>query len=295
MKLTQKNTIVLGIFFVLFTFFTINLYLPISNINSISREDNLQNSGISAVLMNGNSDWIDFKNMGYCTGNGTYSDPYILKNSIINGGAGPNCVHIENTDVYFIIENCTLYHSQVFGTGIYLVNVSNSQILNNNCTWKYPNDNSYFGIDLDHCTNNTVAGNVANDGWVGIRLYYSDNNTISGNTANNNKNSHTYPELGRGILLYMSNNNKIFENIANNNAIGTDLVSSDYNLIANNTLLENDNCIQISSDSEGNTLENNNCGQEEGTIPGYNLIPLLCLLIIGIIFKTKKMKHSQNQ
>ena len=43
---------------------------------------NLQTSSIPLILMNGNSDWADYKDMGYCTGNGTYSEPYIIKNQV---------------------------------------------------------------------------------------------------------------------------------------------------------------------------------------------------------------------
>ena len=68
---------------------------------------NLQSLKTSSVLTNnriiGNSGWFEFKNDGNCTGSGTYSNTYILRDLVINGS-----IWIENSSVLFKIENCTV-------------------------------------------------------------------------------------------------------------------------------------------------------------------------------------------
>ena len=36
------------------------------------------------IYINGTTDWVDFKNAENCNGSGTYSDPYIIENLIID-------------------------------------------------------------------------------------------------------------------------------------------------------------------------------------------------------------------
>lgn len=252
-------------------------------------EDKIEDirASVSPILINGNSDWIFYKSLEYCTGNGTYSQPYIIDGLTINED-GPSCIHIENTNVYFIIRNCTLINSEPFGTGIEIQNVTNSQLIANNCSWKFSSSNSYFGIHLNNCYNNTIQNNTANNGWVGITLLNSNKTEISGNSVNNNLGSHVYSDRGYGIFLYESNNNSIVGNMVNYNAVGIGLNQSNYNLISGNTLLGNDYCIQISSHSEGNTVENNDCGVQEKIISGYNLVFLVCIFSIIIFIALKK-------
>ena len=89
------------------------------------------------VINNGNGstyNWSVAKADGICTGNGTYSEPYIIEDLVIDAGGSGSCISIENSDVYFIIENCTLYNSGGYYTaGIKLSYVDNSQLINN--TW----------------------------------------------------------------------------------------------------------------------------------------------------------------
>ena len=77
--------------------------------------------------------WSVAKSAGICTGNGTYSNPYVIEDLVINAGGSGNGIWIENSDVYFIIENCTLFNSGggTYYAGIKLVYVKNSQLTNN--------------------------------------------------------------------------------------------------------------------------------------------------------------------
>jgi len=192
---------------------------------------NLKGSEISGKI-HINGKWLDFKNDGYCTGSGTSSDPYVIKNLIIDGEGSGSCIWIENSTVYFKIENCTLYNSGNFSVvnytvvyysaGIYLSYVSNAQIIDNNCS------SNYIGICLASSKRCTISENRVNiNDFMGIYLTECYSNTISGNTAMNITN-------GAGIYLYMSYYNNIFGNSLFNNGGGIGLLMCDYNTISGN-------------------------------------------------------------
>ncbi|MFX1288416.1 MAG: right-handed parallel beta-helix repeat-containing protein, partial [Promethearchaeota archaeon] len=172
---------------------------------------NLKASKISGIIYI-NNNWTDAKNAGICNGSGIYSDPYLIKDLIIDGGNTSNCIKIQNSSVYFRIENCTLFNA---GTdlssqyaGILLNHTRNGMIVNNNCSknmygiflvsyssnntlyGNYVNYNFYSGISLStFCSNNTISRNNANNNSVfGISISWnSHNNTISKNNATKNK------------------------------------------------------------------------------------------------------------
>ena len=98
----------------------------------------------------------------WCSGIGTWSDPYVIENVSVNRGNIGNCITIQNSENYFILNNCTVYGSQLSSpyAGINLVNVSNGKITNSHV---YDN---YHGIYLlDFCENNSIMyNNVSSNG-----------------------------------------------------------------------------------------------------------------------------------
>ena len=259
-------------------------------------DDNLKVSKISGrIHIINNSEWVDFRNDGNCTGSGTYSDPYVIEDLVIDGGWSGDCIWIENSNVYFRIENCTVYSSNYYG--IRLSRVNNSQLIDNDCSYnldginlEYCDNNTisgntasysdYDGIYLDSCDNNIVSGNTANynevDGiylescdnnivsgntannniyWYGITLILSDDNTVSGNTANNN--------AAYGMKIWQGNNNTISGNTANNNRHGINL-DGQYYTVSGNTVSNNEedgiHFSGIHQTISGNTAINNNKG-----------------------------------
>ena len=170
---------------------------------------NLKISNLSSKIhIIGNSGWIDFKNAGNCTGSGTSSDPYIIEDLVIDSGGSGACIEIEDSDVYFKIENCTLYNSgtSIVGDGgIKLVNVNYGILTNNTCT------SIYKGIYVGSSDNIIISGNRANNNsYNGIYLWYSTNSIISGNIVKYNGND--------GIYVHDNcYKNKVSGNIVNNN------------------------------------------------------------------------------
>lgn len=259
---------------------------PDYNLNSLR-------SSTTSDIIHLNNNWTMAKSVGICTGNGTYDDPYLIKDLEITTFPESGIL-IENSDVYFSIENCTIGHAAEPNAGIYLVNVSNAYLVNNDCS------QNYYGIRLVNCTNNTISGNLASDseyfgytlrtgislvnshqnrilsnianysGHYGILMYQSSNNILSGNIA-------CCQESGDGILLSNCNNNIISDNIVNSNGItsltlfnvrtaeGIELVYSNNNVISYNTAKSNSRSgiLLYSSRNNkiiGNTFSNNYYG-----------------------------------
>jgi len=180
--------ITLGILFALAPKITINpsFITGNSDVTNLDRE-NLRISAVSGKIHIDDEspiiNWTVAKKDGICTGNGTYSDPYIIEDLEIDGEGSGSCIWIDNSEVYFRIENCTLFNSGegFHDAGIKLVNVNNGQMLNNNCS-----NNNNKGIRLWNCNNSIISGNTVNNNiFYGIVLYCSHNNTISGNTVSN--------------------------------------------------------------------------------------------------------------
>jgi len=174
----------------------------------------------------GAHNWTWAEKQSWCSGSGTWNDPYIIENLEINGfgivnGKG---IDIVQSDVSFIIQDCLIYNSD---TGIYLQDVNNARLINNNCS------NLNLGMDIDTCDNNTISGNTVNGNTdEGIYLYECNNNTISGNTANYNGDS--------GICLDYANNNTLSGNTANDNGdSGIYIEEGSNNTISGNSVNNN--------------------------------------------------------
>jgi parallel beta-helix repeat protein len=265
MKSNQKTKpiilLILGIFFAFAPLFINNLRFTAKdhhitlNYYDEFDHDNIKISAVSTPIhindANPTMNWSVAKKDGICTGNGTYSEPYVIEDLVIDGGGSGNCIWIENSNVFFRIENCTLYNAGIFGAGIELYRVDNSQLVENNCSF------NRRGIHLTDGNNHTISGNTVNNNtregiYLTVSIYSSVNNTISGNTANNNPS---------GIHLSSSNYNNITGNFVNNNNVGI-WVEDCYKInVLGNIVNNNDLGIMLSDANHtvsGNIM--NECG-----------------------------------
>ena len=124
-----------------------------------------------------NNNWTDTKTAGICIGEGTESNPYTLKNLIIDAGGMGNVLHIENTIEHFKIENCTFFNSggDFHNSGIYLDNVSNGQLINNTTY-----DNTH-GMSIWSCLNLTIVRNRFYN-LRGVNMLYTNDSIFYLNT-----------------------------------------------------------------------------------------------------------------
>ncbi|MFX1590609.1 MAG: hypothetical protein ACFFC1_20945, partial [Promethearchaeota archaeon] len=127
MKSYQRNIPILIIFGIIFAYSTI-IYnnFHFYNVNISFNNINLKSAKVSGkIFIFGNYEWDLFRTAGNCTGEGNYSNPYVIEDLIIDAGGSGNCIEIRGSDVFFRIENCTLYNSGSSDHGIDLYSVSN--------------------------------------------------------------------------------------------------------------------------------------------------------------------------
>ena len=179
-------------------FLLIIVFLIISSILSINyscnkslgnNDFNLENlkSSPARPAESGNiiidNNWTATKVAGICTGNGTYSEPYIIEDLKLEGNGWTwSCIVIKNSDEFFIIENCTLYTLEYkYSYAINMYNVQNGLIINNNCS------TSRTAICLFYCSKINVSINTIEDVKYlpAIYLEHSNNNSILDNKIDN--------------------------------------------------------------------------------------------------------------
>jgi len=178
-----------------------------SNTNSLRKSGfwDLTGTPISIDDSNSSKSWAFVKaNYNWVSGSGTWNDPYIIENVTIDGGSTGNGIEIKNSNVYFIIRNCTVYNIDFTYVGIVLNNTDNGKLVKNNVS-----SGTGRGIYLDNSRNNTISENVVNDFYEGgIKIYGSFDNEISKNNLSFNSN---------GIELYGCDDNILIENNINYN------------------------------------------------------------------------------
>jgi parallel beta-helix repeat protein len=259
MKSSVKSKIIilttLGILFALVPIITTDLsFITGNSIKSSEYSDdiNLDNKNLKISTVSGkihiDNNWTATKSAGICTGDGTYSEPYVMEDLVIDGEGSGSCILIENSDVYFIITDCIVNNSGSSpNAGIRLDNVKNGKLFEDIHSY-----NNADGIHLIHCHNITIAGNRVENNNYGIVLGSSNNSIISENVIIDNKID--------GIYFFQTcNNNTISKNtIINNNQEGIDISgSSNENMILGNIVKNNEIGIEIWSSKNNYISENN--------------------------------------
>jgi parallel beta-helix repeat protein len=241
LKKSASIIIVLGIFFAISSIYYSNPYLKAtyrdksadySGDITLDRE-NLKISAVSEKIHIDNN-WTAAKAAGICTGSGSYSDPYVIQNLEIDGEGWEYCIWIENSNVYFKIEKCSLFNSlSIWYGGIRLSNVNNSQIIDNNCY------NNRQGIYVSGGYNNIISGNTLNNNTIGIVSSGNKHNVFSGNTI--------YDNNQQGILANGNEHNVFSGNTILNNEIGIYMyseigkINTGFNTISGNIINYNEN------------------------------------------------------
>ena len=175
----------------------------------------------------GDYTWVEASNNTWCSGTGTWNDPYLIENITIDGGNIGSCIEVRNSNVFFVIRNSNLYNSGPL-------------------SWP-PNAR----IELNNITNGRIIKNkLYSNGSQGIYLYYSNNLTISENIIN--------VSVHEGIILDKSNNNSIIDNEISNSEIGLNIVSSNGTIVSGNTISESTVHGILSSYSNYGLIHNNN-------------------------------------
>ena len=297
-KLTSRLTVLLAIGVIAAFSCLVNISVSPEVYNPTVDNKTLNTSTISGKIHIDNN-WSVAKAAGICTGEGTASDPYVIKDLEIDGGGTGSCILIENSNVFFRIENCTVYNSgpSYFDGGIELFNVKYGQIINNE---------AYNHIN-------------------GIFIYYSNDTIVSGNDC----------YLSTGILIEYSENITVyFNNFLANPLTGTDFsyynstvswnspqkLSYKYNGISYTNYLGNYFQNYVGQDANNNgigdnphvidphkpqpiivdvyplmePIENYEITNAIDLIPGYNILIIIGLLSFPLFLSIRKFKKLLN-
>lgn len=281
--------------YLVFLVFLIALIVP-NFYKSENKFNTFSNNVLKTSALSGriyiNNNWTEVKSDGICTGEGTSSNPYLIKNLIIDAGGLGNGIFIGNSSEYFKIENCTVFNSAL--------------------------DTNYGGINLNYVQNGILVNNTSRDNYHGIKIWSSINIQIIRNRINNN--------IGGGIELVYTNNSILYLNTVINNlvAIGFWWSFNEYNsrekftyTYQGNTYTnylgnfwsgysgidENgdgigDTPFHIGSHFHNATLTDNfpligtidnysNISLASGIIPGYHIFSLIFIISLTIVFLVK--------
>lgn len=162
----------------------------------------------------------------WCSGDGSWSNPYTIENVIINATNAPTFDPFDDIFApgiiigpalydYFVIKNCTVFTSDPNNDvyGIWLLAANNGTLIDNDFS------NCLDGIHLTISDNSTISENTVNNNYhSGINITSSKDTTITGNTINDNN--------FYGINLMMCNNTVISENSLEQNYKDTETVDS---------------------------------------------------------------------
>ena len=228
---------------------------------------------VSSIFISSVDDWENYaSNSTWCRKVAGTTNQYAIENVEIDGQGERNCITIINSNVFFTIQNSIIKNG--LGEGIYLENVRNGRIINNefrgnyggikalNCDRLSISDNNLLetlrnGMELINTNFSNLLSNIASNNMGVIHLKDSHHNAITDNEFFNNT---------IGIYFNISNsNNVLVNNIISNSYAGLFIQENDKsNQISRNTFINNhygmimDKCEGISA--FGNSFSNGFCG-----------------------------------
>ena len=243
-----------SIFFAVF-FLTSSIWLlnpGYGSNNFIDSSTKEENSIIVSISIDNDTDFsLQAGNHGW-TGNGTQSNPFIIKDLFFNDSlSNQPLISIQNTKSFFKLENISLLGGSY---GILLTNVTNALIIN--CSIGYTGEepiylyeteniaikNSHifnsgqisFNILIDYSSNILIENNtISNSNFDGIKFRGSGSSQIINNTVQNSKSN--------GIVFGGTQNMSIIDNIIKENggygvSVESNIINLDFihNLIYNN-------------------------------------------------------------
>ena len=176
MKISSKLIAFLSLFgLIAGTFLLFQPTVDLKNASNSQEEHIVQTSDYwttSAIEIdetNPTKDWSYTESTyDWCSGSGSWNDPYLIENVTIDATAGNGITIINSQLVYFVLRNCTIYNAGTSGTnaGIALSNTNNGTI--DSCEL-YNNVNGIYALNSENNTiiNNTIRDNTVNGIYVG--------------------------------------------------------------------------------------------------------------------------------
>jgi len=160
---------------------------------------------------------------GVCSGQGTYEDPYIIADWVIDAGYDDYGIKIHGTSRHFIIRNVEI--SGAAKSGIYLSYVQNGVV--EDCTLEA----NWAGLTLNFSSFNKVLSTEFMDNVDAFRSYFSHTNQVMDCVFDNNDTA---------LWLDASNENRLTGNLFQDSHMAVYLnLGSVGNTILNNAFVGN--------------------------------------------------------
>ncbi len=275
-NLKKKTLLIMGLLTLISCFSSISPNIrntvPIDEylVNDVPSKDfNIKLSAPHSRIVIYNDNWSSLAGI---SGSGSAGNPWVIKDLEIDGGAVNSCIHIENSNDYFKIENCTLYNARGGGGG----------------------SDYYAGLRIIQSNNGILVNNTIHDnGKYGITLQdNSDNFIIQSNIITNQTN--------RDGIVIVSNcdNISIIDNIINSSAFCGIIFSDTYdNITIRDNIIHNTGNDGIQFDLDGgidcnNIIIDNNTIHNHGEY-GVRFWQLSAALFDNITFINNKIYESQ--
>lgn len=147
----------------------------------------------------------------WCTGSGTYEDPYVIESLYVNAHGEGGCVCIRNSKKYFVIKNCWFENCEwdEYGNGVYMRIVENGTVADNIILHTFTGIHTNIGIYNVTISNNIIiTDHTGKTGGKGIDLSSGTYNT----TAINNKILNHYMGMMVSFSRYINVDNNFVEN-----------------------------------------------------------------------------------
>ena len=250
MKIITKKPIVFFSFFIMaILLFQLGVTGSINFKNNLTCIDKTELSTHLPIYINGNDEFTSEN--GVISGNGSFNNPFVIAGWDIKANMTNDGIRIENTNKYFIIQNCNIHYidgitamhknsnnktpyfkneeEKPYPIGIFLNNVTNGII--KNC--------EIIGTVQAMCLNNSNSNVVTycylykNLCGIGVKLN-SCNNTVCNCCSRN---------YGCGVCLYQNANDNIVDNCTSSalhsilaprvSWTGHHIENSNYNIVIN--------------------------------------------------------------
>lgn len=208
----------------------------------------IANAQHDPIVINGDANFSDTARAEGWPGDGSSSTPYIIENlDFVLGPTPMSSINISHTRSHFVIRGCNLVGpSATLSYGIFLENVTNGQIVNNDIA-AYEDAIRILGKSM----NIFVSGNNCSNNLFGIRIFDSSSVTVTDNISNDSFNY--------GIYLRDSNSSTVTNNTCNGNLYGIFLYNTNFSTVTDNTCNNNTNSGMYIFSSTSVVVEDNTC------------------------------------
>ncbi len=154
----------------------------------------------TAPYWSGSINWSTAAQQPWCSGSGTVSDPYVIENLTMIGYDYQACIWIMDSNVRFIIKNCTFMNA---GQGLDIWDAIDAKIVNNTFI------NNSVGVSFSYSQDITISNNKFKDNNAGLSISQGFQYNVSKNSFHNNRNGLELTNDASDSLFYNNTFNDI--------------------------------------------------------------------------------------